>query len=102
MVPTYTDKPGRRYRYYVCGSARKKGWDACPTKSVSARLIEDSVLERLRTTLAPDQTLPAASASDLEADSYELVRSLVRQVSFDGTTGAVVLTLHSKEPLCED
>ncbi len=49
MIPTYTAKPGRRYRYYVCQTARQKGWSACPTKSVPARMIEDSVLDQLRT-----------------------------------------------------
>src|SRR5580658_5513565 len=51
MIPTYTAKPGRRYRYYVCKSARQHGWHACPTKSVPAGMIEDSVLDQLRAAL---------------------------------------------------
>src|SRR5258707_4139938 len=43
MVATYTSKRDRRFRYYVCQSARQKGWASCPTKSVAAALIEDSV-----------------------------------------------------------
>jgi site-specific DNA recombinase len=27
MIPTYTAKPGRRYRCYVCRSARQNGWN---------------------------------------------------------------------------
>ena len=98
MVPTYTTKPGRRYRYYVCRSARKNGWKACHTKSVPARLIETSVVEQLRAALAKDErfALPDAHQSDLEANSTEWVRSLVKEVSFDGTTGAVVLSLRSQ------
>jgi site-specific DNA recombinase len=49
MIPTYTAKPGRRYRYYVCQTVRQKGWSSCPTKSVPARLLEDAVLDQLRT-----------------------------------------------------
>ena len=47
MVPTYTAKPGRRYRYYVCQAARLNGWSSCPTKSVPARMIEEAVVEEL-------------------------------------------------------
>ena len=47
MVHTYTVKGTRRYRYYVCLTAQQKGWDACPTKSVAAQSIEDSVVARM-------------------------------------------------------
>ncbi len=56
MVPTYTAKPGRRYRYYVCRAARQNGWSSCPTKSVPARMIEDAVLDQLRTALRASET----------------------------------------------
>lgn len=48
MVHTYTLKNGKRYRYYVCSTAQQRGWDACPTKSVPAQVLEDSVLEKIR------------------------------------------------------
>ena len=44
MVATYTrPRGGRQFRYYVCQAARPNGWHSCPTKSVAAALIEDSV-----------------------------------------------------------
>ena len=48
MTHTYTVKGSRRYRYYVCLTAQQKGWDACPTKSVAAQMIEDSIVNRIR------------------------------------------------------
>ncbi len=48
MHHTYTAKPGHRYRYYVCATAQQQGWDACPSKSLPAHQIEDSVVERVR------------------------------------------------------
>jgi site-specific DNA recombinase len=48
MHHTYTAKAGRRYRYYVCATAQQRGWDACPSRSLSAQQIEDSVVERVR------------------------------------------------------
>jgi hypothetical protein len=35
MIATYSAKK-RRYRYYICQTAREKGWKFCETKSVSA------------------------------------------------------------------
>ncbi len=48
MSHAYTQKGGRRYRYYVCGRAQKQGWDACPTPSLPAGEIEGFVVERIR------------------------------------------------------
>ena len=38
----------RRYRYYVCTTAQKRGWETCPVKSVPAYEVEQFVIERLR------------------------------------------------------
>lgn len=102
MVATYTAKPGRRYRYYVCQAARKNGWNSCPTKSIPARMIEDAVLDQLRTALLDNETrhklnLPNAQWQSFEHDDGELIRALVKEVSYDGTTGAVSLTLTRSE-----
>ena len=41
MTPTHTTRKGnKRYRYYVCTSAQKRGWDSCPSKSIPAAQIE--------------------------------------------------------------
>ncbi len=37
MTPSHTTRRGRRYRYYLCSSAQKKGWATCPSKSIPAR-----------------------------------------------------------------
>jgi hypothetical protein len=37
MIATYSKKGTQRYRYYVCQTAREKGWTSCATKSVSAK-----------------------------------------------------------------
>jgi site-specific DNA recombinase len=107
MVPTYTAKPGRRYRYYVCQAARKNGWSSCPTKSVPARMIEDSVLEQFRTALGEQETREQLNVSEADWHAFEegrceLVRALVEQVSYDGTTGAVSLNLKKHEANHED
>jgi site-specific DNA recombinase len=107
MVPTYTAKPGRRFRYYVCKSARQNGWKSCPTKSVSARMIEDAVIHQLRTALRDSGTreqlnVPEAQWQAFEQDHGALVRALVKEVSYDGTTGAVSLNLAKNQDAHED
>jgi site-specific DNA recombinase len=102
MIPTYTAKPGRRYRYYVCQTARQKGWSACPTKSVPARMIEDAVLDQLRNALRDGATreklnVPEAQWQSFEQDQGEFVRALVTQVTYDGRSGAVSLSLRRSE-----
>src|SRR5262249_50026283 len=48
MSPAPTTKGEKRYRYYTCNSAQKKGWDTCPSKSIPAAEIEELVVEQVR------------------------------------------------------
>lgn len=84
MVATYTSKRGRRYRYYVCRTARKNGWDACPTKAVQANLIEESVVAQV-----------GGVVQNAGEDVRESVRTMVQRVIYDGVTGKVSLTIEA-------
>ena len=48
MLPTFSARRGKRYRYYLCGRASKQGHDACPTRTLAAGEIEGVVVEQLR------------------------------------------------------
>jgi len=48
MTHAHTSKGTKRYRYYVCVQAQKRGWDTCPTKSVPAAEIERFVVDQVR------------------------------------------------------
>ena len=107
MIATYTARPGRRYRYYVCRAARKNGWSACPTKSVAAHRIEDSVVEQLRAVLVSGAARDQLRVSDTDLNGFEthafaLVRAVVKTVHYDGKTGAVALDLQAKEGIDEN
>ena len=99
MSPTYTAKGNRRYRYYVCQVARHRAWDACPTKSISASLIENSVVVQLRAALENTQTresLKVPPSDWLSFQSGEIVpfvRAIAETVTFDGIRGEVSLKL---------
>jgi site-specific DNA recombinase len=47
MTPSHTRRGCRRYRYYVCTNAQKRGWDQCPSKSIPAGQIEAFVVEQV-------------------------------------------------------
>ena len=102
MVPTYTSKGERRYRYYVCRVAQEKGWSACPTKAIAARVIEESVVAQLRSALGVDGAREQLRVSDAdwlaldEGDPGQLVRAVVQRVTYDGTNGAVSFEVNPK------
>jgi site-specific DNA recombinase len=48
MTPSHAAKGGRRYRYYTCVAAQKRGWHTCPSKSVPAGEIEALVVQQVQ------------------------------------------------------
>src|SRR5262249_33955882 len=88
MTPSHTTKGDKRYRYYVCSNAQKRGWDRCPSKSIPAGQVEALVLERikcvgtdpalLREVLAQARSQDEARVAELEAEQRGLERDLVR------------------------
>ncbi|MFA7235755.1 MAG: recombinase family protein [Phycisphaeraceae bacterium] len=48
MSHHYASRGQRRYRYYVCQTAQKKGWSACPYPSLPAGELEQFVVQRIK------------------------------------------------------
>ena len=49
MTPTHaTRDKKKRYRYYVCAAAQKRGRDECPSQSIPAGEIERFVVEQIK------------------------------------------------------
>lgn len=48
MSHTFTSRGNRRYRYYTCTNATKRGRRACPTGSLPAIEIENAVVDQIR------------------------------------------------------
>src|SRR6516162_10007977 len=47
MTPAHVTNGNKRYRYYTCSAAQKKGWHTCPSKSVPAVALERFVLDQI-------------------------------------------------------
>jgi len=88
MAPTHTKKGNRRYRYYVCVNAQKRGWHTCPSKSIPAAEVERFVLEQVRcigrdrrliaATLAEAKSQGERKMGELQAEQERLQRELKR------------------------
>ncbi len=49
MSPSHSTRNGtKRYRYYVCTKAQKRGWHNCPSKSIPATEIERFVVDQIK------------------------------------------------------
>ena len=89
MSPTHATKNGaKRYRYYVCNTAQKRGWSNCPSKSIPAPEIERFVVEQIKG-IGSDSALPRevgeqarrqseAQLAELETERRALERELGR------------------------
>jgi len=78
MVHTYTDKGGMRYRYYVCQTAMKQGWNQCETRSIPAVELEQFVLDRLAA-IGADDRLAKEVAARAEAEHSQQTAALVAE-----------------------
>jgi site-specific DNA recombinase len=88
MTPAHTTKGARRYCYYTCTSAQKRGWHTCPTKSIPAGQVEAFVLEQVRCigsdpallqqTLAQAREQEEARVAELETEQRSLAHDQSR------------------------
>jgi site-specific DNA recombinase len=88
MTPAHTTKGDRRYRYYTCTTAQKRGWNACPTKSIPAGDVEQFVVDQiqcigkdpllLQQTLAQARVQEEARVAELETEQRTLERDQAR------------------------
>ena len=90
MVYSHSTKNNRQYFYYVCLNAQRKGWAACPGKSLPARALEESVLKRLAET--QPALFGAAHWEHLDRTrQVEMIQSLVARVGYDGAVRQIAI-----------
>jgi site-specific DNA recombinase len=99
MALTYTAHGGRRYRYYVCCTGRKRNGNGCAGRFLAARALEESVIEQVRSALTAVEAREQLGLSEDdwnrsgEGGSEEWIRTTVRRVSYDGARGMVSVAL---------
>ena len=93
MVYSYSGKNERRYPYYVCLNAQRKGWAVCPAKSLPARAIEESVLGKLRGVQHGSFDLGEWEQMD-RIRQVEAIRSIVERIDYDGIARQISIRFH--------
>ena len=88
MTPAHSAKGARRYRYYTCVAAQKRGWHTCPSKSIPAAEIEALVVEQvkevgrdpalLHSVLEQARQQGQGQTAELEAEGRALEHDLAR------------------------
>ena len=73
MTPSHSKKgEGKRYFYYACTRAQRRGKEACPSRSVPAAQIERVVVEQMSALGRDPAMLRATLAATREADESRL------------------------------
>jgi site-specific DNA recombinase len=76
MSPTHATRDGtKRYRYYVCLSAQKRGWQSCPSQSIPAGEIERFVVEQIKD-IGRDPLLVAETVRQARAQADERIAEI--------------------------
>src|SRR5262249_24867811 len=89
MTPTSSSRAGKRYRYYLCCGAHRRGRQSCPSKSIPARDTEAAVLEQIQRQ-CPDVDVRKQPPSA----RLELVRHWISRVDYDGAEDKLAITFH--------
>jgi site-specific DNA recombinase len=110
MIPSHTTKQRtKRYRYYTCASAQKRGWDTCPAKSVPAAEIEQLVIGRIKTvgkdpgvlqaTVVEARRQDTERLAELEAERRVLERDLTRWQADERRLARPLVTADANDPV---
>ena len=94
MVYTYSGKNDRKYPYYLCLNAQRKGWAACPAKSLSAHAIEESVLGRIRE--VQHGIFDTAEWGQMDRTrQVEAIQAMVERIGYDGVARQISIRFHA-------
>ena len=85
MSHSYSTKGSRRYRYYVCQRAQKRGWQECPSPSIPAGEIERFVVDQIKCIGRDPAVIRETLAKALEQLDGQVARLKAERTSI--TTG---------------
>jgi site-specific DNA recombinase len=96
MVYSYSKKKDGKYPYYVCLNAQRKGWAACPGKSLPAGAIEESVLGRIRAARQGICDLRDWEQLDRKRQ-VEALQSSIGRIGYNGVTRQIAIRFHPNQ-----
>jgi site-specific DNA recombinase len=75
MSPSHSTQEGRRYRYYVCQNAQKRGWNECLAPSLPAGEVERFVVEQIKC-IGRDPAIVAETVRQVRRQAAERIEEL--------------------------
>ncbi|MBF0571724.1 MAG: recombinase family protein [Candidatus Omnitrophica bacterium] len=95
MYIAYTEKHKKfKYYHYVCLGAHTRGYKACPTKLVNANLMNNKVVESLRS-ITEDPRIIGDKWDQLSLDhKIPIIKSIIKEVRYNGGTEILEIQLH--------
>lgn len=75
MTPTHSKRGSKRYRYYACVAAQKRGRTTCPSKTVPAPEIEKFVVNQIKA-VGQDPTVIGEALEQARAQQNKAVEDL--------------------------
>jgi site-specific DNA recombinase len=94
MVYSYAGVHGRKYPYYLCLNAQRKGWAVCPAKRLPAQMIEDSIVGQLRM-MQPAMASPAEWEQLDRIGQNQKIQAIVERIGYEGASRKVSIRLHA-------
>lgn len=92
MTPAHVVKnKTKRYHYYVCSHAQKRGYAQCPSKSVSACEIERLVIDQIRAAVPEFDSLWQRLS---HGEQVSLLQRLIERIDYDGSAGTISVTFN--------
>jgi site-specific DNA recombinase len=98
MTPSFSTKGSRRYQYYRCVRANRRGAETCPSKSLPAAEIEGFVVDELAKYLKR-RRLTDAVESLTNGQRSAVVRRWVEKVVYDGEKERIAITFREPEEI---
>jgi hypothetical protein len=105
MVHGYATNHGRRYRYYVCLTAQKRGAVACPGQTVGAERIEPAVVDGLYELAGTGKPPSLRESLPLNrhdwdvltsAEQHSILWTKIERVSWTNRTGQARIRLRAR------
>jgi len=93
MIFTYAYKRRHRlrYSYYVCSNAGKRGYDTCPTPTLSANIVDNNVIDCLKQ--IPQVIVAFAEGwAQLSVDQkQEALKKVLKEITYDDSTKTLTI-----------
>jgi site-specific DNA recombinase len=97
MYCIYTIRGKNKYNYYLCMNAQKRGYKNCPTKLISAQIMEGKFMEFLRKVIKDSRIEANAWDALTLSDKIPIIKSIVSAAHYDGNNETLEIVLHKSE-----